>query len=81
MHFNFCFLGNIPGGMPTIQLPPFGFTKGNTTVSFMEMCSNLGSGILVLPLISLMEDVAICKAFGKKIVFNYFLLLFITINY
>ena len=60
------FVGSIPGGMPSVQLPSFGFTKNNTTVTFVEMCSNLGSGILVLPLISLMEDVAICKAFGKK---------------
>ncbi|XP_015595534.1 sodium-independent sulfate anion transporter isoform X2 [Cephus cinctus] len=66
----FKLIGHIPGGMPAVQLPPFGYTKdGNTTVSFMEMCSNLGSGILVLPLISLMEDVAICKAFanGKSV--------------
>lgn len=52
--------------MPSIELPPFGYTKDdNTTVSFFDMCSNLGSGILVLPLISLMEDISICKAFGK----------------
>ncbi|XP_046603494.1 sodium-independent sulfate anion transporter isoform X1 [Neodiprion virginianus] len=58
--------GYIPGGMPTAQLPPFSFTKDdNTTVSFFEMCSNLGSGILVVPLISLMENIAICKAFAN----------------
>lgn len=52
--------------MPTVQAPPFGFTKDdNTTVTFIEMLSNLGSGIVVIPLISLMEDIAICKAFGK----------------
>lgn len=52
--------------MPTVQLPPFGYTKSdNGTVTFIEMISNLGSGVLVLPLISLMEDIAICKAFGK----------------
>lgn len=51
--------------MPTVQVPPFGFIKDNTTVTFIEMLSNLGSGIVVIPLISLMEDIAICKAFGK----------------
>jgi len=53
--------------MPTVQIPPFGFTNGNTTVTFVEMLSNLGSGLIVIPLISLMEDIAICKAFGKSI--------------
>lgn len=48
-----------------MKLPPFGYTNGNTTVSFIEMCHNLGSGLLVLPLISLMEDVAVIKAFGN----------------
>lgn len=52
--------------MPAVQVPPFGFIKdSNTTFTFIDMISNLGSGILVVPLISLMEDIAICKAFGK----------------
>ncbi|XP_012273591.1 sodium-independent sulfate anion transporter [Orussus abietinus] len=66
----FKLIGHIPGGMPTFQFPPFSYTReDNSTVSFVEMASNLGSGILVLPLISLMEDVAICKAFanGKSV--------------
>lgn len=53
--------------MPTVQAPPFGFTKDNTTVTFIEMLGNLGSGIVVIPLISLMEDIAVCKAFGKHL--------------
>ncbi|KAG5315058.1 PREDICTED: sodium-independent sulfate anion transporter [Acromyrmex echinatior] len=66
-----CFqlIGYIPGGIPTVQIPPFGFTNGNTTVTFIEMLGNLGSGLIVIPLISLMEDIAICKAFanGKSV--------------
>ncbi|KAH0540910.1 sodium-independent sulfate anion transporter [Cotesia glomerata] len=65
----FKLIGSLPGGMPSVEFPPFGFTKDNTTVSFVEMCSNLGSGLIVLPLISLMEVVAVCKAFsnGKSV--------------
>ncbi|CAK9814457.1 Sodium-independent sulfate anion transporter [Anthophora plagiata] len=66
----FKLVGYIPGGMPSVQLPPFHYIKDdNTTVTFVDMVSNLGSGILVLPLISLMEDIAICKAFstGKSV--------------
>ncbi|XP_020282601.1 sodium-independent sulfate anion transporter [Pseudomyrmex gracilis] len=63
-------IGYIPDGMPALQVPPFGFTKDeNTTVTFIDMVKNLGSGIFVIPLISLMEDIAICKAFanGKSV--------------
>ncbi|XP_043499066.1 sodium-independent sulfate anion transporter [Polistes fuscatus] len=65
-HAPFQLIGYIPGGMPNIQSPPFGYIKDeNTTVTFIDMCTNLGSGIIVLPLISLMEDVAIFKAFSQ----------------
>ena len=66
----FKLVGYIPAGMPAVQLPPFSYTRNdNTTATFVDMVSNLGSGILVLPLISLMEDIAICKAFstGKSV--------------
>lgn len=59
-------IGYIPSGMPSVKFPPFGYVTDNgTSVSFIQMCSNLGSGILVIPLISLMEDIAICKAFSN----------------
>ncbi|KAL6255982.1 hypothetical protein P5V15_013218 [Pogonomyrmex californicus] len=63
-------IGFIPGGMPTVQVPPFEYIKSdNATATFVEMLGNLGSGIIVIPLISLMEDIAICKAFanGKSV--------------
>lgn len=68
IYINCFFSGYIPGGMPAVHVPPFGYTASdNTTVTFFDMIGNLGSGILVIPLISLMEDVAICKAFGKHV--------------
>ncbi|KAG7187960.1 hypothetical protein KM043_013920 [Ampulex compressa] len=66
----FKLVGYIPGGMPTIQSPPFSYIKNdNSTGTLVDMMMNLGSGVIVLPLISLMEDVAICKAFanGKSV--------------
>lgn len=67
--------------MPPVKSPPFGFsysklnaTDSETiTISLNDMLSNLGTGIIVLPLIALMEDVSVCKAFGKlytTIIFN-----------
>ncbi|CAG9785891.1 unnamed protein product [Diatraea saccharalis] len=58
-------MGAIPSGVPVPQLPPFSYVRGdNTTVDFLDMVSELGSGILVIPLIVLLEDIAICKAFS-----------------
>ena len=62
-------IGYVPAGLPSVQVPPFGYTedKNGTTIThdLWDMMSNLGSGIVVVPLIGLLEDIAICKAFGK----------------
>ncbi|CAG9827138.1 unnamed protein product, partial [Diabrotica balteata] len=64
----FLVIGEVPQGLPGFQLPSFGYTKEvNGTVvqeyTFMEMLSNLGSGIIIVPLVGLLENIAICKAF------------------
>lgn len=61
----FVLIGYIPPGLPEAKPPPFSVTHNNTTETFMDMVSNLGSGIIVVPLIALLENIAICKAFGK----------------
>ncbi|KAL1495018.1 hypothetical protein ABEB36_010508 [Hypothenemus hampei] len=69
----FILIGPVPQGLPNVQLPPFSFSKDHngtaTVVSFTQMISNLGSGIIVLPLVGILEDISICKAFanGKPI--------------
>lgn len=64
----FQFIGAVPPGLPAVQLPPFSYTKDdNTTVGFMDMISNIGPGIIVVPLIALLENISICKAFGESI--------------
>lgn len=65
----FRLIGKIPAGLPSVLVPPFGFTKGNETVTFVEMVSAMGSGVIVVPLIALLENIAICKAFanGKQV--------------
>lgn len=62
-------IGKVPPGLPSVRVPPFGFTRDNNgtevSYSFFEMVGNLESGIIVVPLLGLLETIAICKAFCK----------------
>nr|CAD7399478.1 unnamed protein product [Timema poppensis] len=53
----------IKPGLPTFGLPPFSAQVGNTTYSFMGMCEKLGSGIIMVPVVGVLANVAIAKAF------------------
>ena len=67
----FILTGNINGGLPAFQSPPFSIgnysdPKGDPHYTpFSGMLSNLGSAIIILPLLVILENVAIAKAFGK----------------
>lgn len=53
-------------GLPTLRLPPFSTElPDGRHVSFIEMCSDLGSSIFIVPVIAVLGNVAIAKAFGK----------------
>lgn len=64
-------LGSITPGLPIPQAPAFHTTVGNTTYSAVEMFTHLGSGLLVVPLVGIISNVAIAKAFCKFL-FWYF---------
>ncbi|XP_073817896.1 sodium-independent sulfate anion transporter [Musca autumnalis] len=58
--------GEITKGIPDFKIPPFSTTATNgTTIGFGEMISNLGASIVSIPLISILESIAIAKAFSK----------------
>ncbi|XP_067617112.1 sodium-independent sulfate anion transporter isoform X2 [Eurosta solidaginis] len=67
--------GYIPGGLPEFSPPPFHIdavpaneTTGQKAVeaeSFMDMVGNMGYGLLIIPLVALLENIAVCKAFAK----------------
>lgn len=58
--------GEIKAGLPIVSLPPFSTSgPGNSTVNFSDMVEHLGSGVFVVPMISILENVAIAKAFCK----------------
>lgn len=67
-------IGVIPSGMPDFRVPPFSIpeirneTSGEIIQkgsSFSEMVSEMGSLLIVVPLIALLENISVCKAFGK----------------
>ncbi|EFN65713.1 Sodium-independent sulfate anion transporter [Camponotus floridanus] len=62
--------GQIKSGLPTVSLPPFSVQVGNQTYTFLDMCAHYGSGIVILPLISILANVAIAKAFAMGAAVN-----------
>lgn len=50
-------------GLPQFKPPPFSATVGNHTYNFAEMASTLGSAIFVVPLLSILENIALAKVF------------------
>lgn len=69
---HFKLIKDIPPGLPSFELPPFSIPEivVNGTVTqeaetLSDMISSLGSGIIVAPLIGLLENISICKAFGE----------------
>ncbi|XP_075973991.1 sodium-independent sulfate anion transporter-like [Anticarsia gemmatalis] len=61
----FVLTGEVKPGLPEISLPPFSATVGNHTYSFSEMASTLGSAIFVVPLLSILENIALAKVFSE----------------
>lgn len=62
-------IGTIPAGLPEFHLPQFSVQRGNETVGFFDMVYDMRSNVIVLPLIGLLENISICKAFagGKSV--------------
>ncbi|XP_033336483.1 sodium-independent sulfate anion transporter isoform X1 [Megalopta genalis] len=65
----FILTGTVRSGLPHIKWPPFSTQIGNRTLNFSEMCSELGASIALVPIIGVLGNVAIAKAFanGNKV--------------
>ncbi|XP_017892165.1 sodium-independent sulfate anion transporter-like [Ceratina calcarata] len=61
----FSLTGHIQAGLPSIDPPLLSISVNNQTVTFLDMCKNLGTGIVIVPLISIIGNVAIAKAFSR----------------
>ncbi|XP_066246440.1 sodium-independent sulfate anion transporter-like isoform X2 [Euwallacea similis] len=60
--------GKVPSGMPEVAFPSthtsFNVDNTTTTVGFTEMIIQLGSGIIVIPVVAVLANVAIAKAYS-----------------
>jgi len=61
------FPGHVESGLPSFRPPPFESRVGNETYNFLDMASKLGSGILVVPLLSILENISLAKFFCELI--------------
>ncbi|XP_066909634.1 sodium-independent sulfate anion transporter [Halyomorpha halys] len=53
----------VEGGIPSLSFPPFSTQIGNQTYDFMEMVTELRNGCIIIPIIAVLANVAIAKAF------------------
>ncbi|KAJ6637083.1 Sodium-independent sulfate anion transporter [Pseudolycoriella hygida] len=60
----FTLSGKVQPGIPSFSLPPFQFEYNNQTIGFVQICTELGSGIVVVPLVAVLANIAIAKAFS-----------------
>ncbi|KAK5640923.1 hypothetical protein RI129_009470 [Pyrocoelia pectoralis] len=61
----FSLSGNVVSGIPTLALPKFYTQIGNDTVTFVEMVQKLSTAVIVLPVVAVLSNVAVAKAFCK----------------
>ncbi|KAJ8978075.1 hypothetical protein NQ317_000633 [Molorchus minor] len=55
--------GDVAGGLPPFELPPFGTSFNGTEFTFYDMVNNYGMVIIFCPLVAILGHVAIAKAF------------------
>ncbi|XP_055386116.1 sodium-independent sulfate anion transporter-like [Condylostylus longicornis] len=53
-------------GMPNFSFPSFTVEANNRTYTFLDICSELGMGIFVIPFVSLLTNISIAKALTPK---------------
>lgn len=56
-------IGQVASGLPDIRIPPMQTTIGNETLYFTDMITHVGSSVIAIPLISILESIAVAKAF------------------
>ncbi|XP_058061912.1 sodium-independent sulfate anion transporter-like [Anopheles bellator] len=63
--YPFKLTGKVASGLPSVQLPPFHVIYEDRHYNFSEMLHTLGTSVISIPLISILEIVSIGKAFSR----------------
>lgn len=68
--------GSITPGLPPFRPPPFHTEDAATgdVINFGDMVSNVGSALVSIPLLSILESIAVAKAFCKFTANHYIFL-------
>ncbi|XP_026282285.1 sodium-independent sulfate anion transporter-like isoform X1 [Frankliniella occidentalis] len=62
----FALSGQVQPGLPPLSLPPFSAPgPANTTLSFVDMATSYGGGLLVVPVVGVLANIAIAKSFSN----------------
>lgn len=56
---------HVTSSWPSLSWPPFIFSVEDRHYSFIEVLQSLGSSVVVVPIVAVLGNVAIAKAFGK----------------
>ncbi|XP_049869419.1 sodium-independent sulfate anion transporter-like [Pectinophora gossypiella] len=56
--------GRVEPGLPPLGLPSFGMSSANGTLTFLDMARRISSGVLMLPVVMVLANIAIAKAFS-----------------
>ncbi|CAD0254291.1 unnamed protein product [Spodoptera exigua] len=66
----FALTGTIQGGLPKFGPPPFNTVVNNQTLNFEDMLAVFGGEGIVMPLVAILESIAIAKAFAGSTTVN-----------
>ncbi|KAG1691517.1 Sodium-independent sulfate anion transporter [Nymphon striatum] len=64
--------GEVHPGIPPFKIPPFHYNAFNNVtnqtveITFIDICEDLGAGLILIPLISVLESIAIAKVFDTS---------------
>ncbi|CAG9859726.1 unnamed protein product [Phyllotreta striolata] len=68
-HCPFKITGEVPKGVPSFKLPSPPVAVGNeTAIGYVDMLQSLGSGLIVIPLVAVLANVAIAKAYCSDVI-------------
>lgn len=59
------FSGDVTPGIPFPSVPPMSTTINNVTMGFVDMLSDIGLGVVMVPFIAVLHDIAVVSAISK----------------